>query len=678
MLVSRRGPSSPSTKDDDPREKELKILQSEYHNMDITRRTYEDHSHSVLRDQQSTIDRLRKENDSLKSDIAVIMRGSSRPISIDQHEQMQHLNDQGDKYLQAIEVERKNNEILAEQIQIMRNKVFQQRKNMGGVNAPRENFLMIQKQIRILENRLDKSLIKFNEAIAHNKNLRDKIDDLRRERVVFENIYRKIERDLQEKKRAMAEIIEVSNQAYENRDNFQMEIAAIEQANRREREDFDEQMAALGRMMDTELVLPSLTATPSANTLNNSRGQSRSLPRLNSTSNLQNSPSGRVLKTKSAGGLGMGNLGPNSTSPDSKGTGSIAGGEVDYRERVQNFEEAFNKIKAATGINDIDTLVKTFIKNEEHNFSLFNYVNEQNNELEKLEEAIAVLQEEESKFAQESGQDVNQHKEILRDLEVKLSSTDSMAEKYELRCQDLTRILDALKRGMQSIANKLDFSNEHVNSEFAVSKPVDGDSNLPGKVAVESAEGPVVSEVNMVSFLGNFEKKANELLQRYKQVQAFMLNPGAELSVMIHSSAVALGGSIDEQQRVMTPGHMDAATTLATLLGTGPKVPMGADHLHVIPPKADDYRSDDEDNIGLNGETWNQDDDNRPLTRDELKFRTLNRLQRRLHGNTTGNGATTGAALYEGGGDGGAAVSGSGGRNNGGGSNKKKGPQGKK
>lgn len=229
MLVSRRGPSSPSTKDDDPREKELKILQSEYHNMDITRRTYEDHSHSVLRDQQSTIDRLRKENDSLKSDIAVIMRGSSRPISLDQHEQMQHLSDQGDKYLQAIEIERKNNEILTEQIHIMRNKVFQQRKNMGGVNAPRENFLMIQKQIRILENRLDKSLIKFNEAIAHNKNLREKIDDLRRERVVFENIYRKIERDLQEKKRGMAEIIEVSNQAYENRDNFQMEIAAIEQ-----------------------------------------------------------------------------------------------------------------------------------------------------------------------------------------------------------------------------------------------------------------------------------------------------------------------------------------------------------------------------------------------------------------------------------------------------------------
>lgn len=39
--------------------------------------------------------------------------------------------------------------------------------------------------------------------------------------------------------------------------------------------------------------------------------------------------------------------------------------------------------------------MRTFIKNEEQNFSLFNYVNEQSNEIEKLEEAIQTLREEE-------------------------------------------------------------------------------------------------------------------------------------------------------------------------------------------------------------------------------------------------------------------------------------------
>jgi coiled-coil domain-containing protein 63/114 len=111
---------------------------------------------------------------------------------------------------------------MEEQISIMRQKILHQRKAMGGINASKDNQFMIQKQIRILENRLDKGLIKFNEAIAHNKVLRDSIDDLRRERVVFENVYRKMERELQDRKQKMAEIIELSNQSYEQRDTYQV------------------------------------------------------------------------------------------------------------------------------------------------------------------------------------------------------------------------------------------------------------------------------------------------------------------------------------------------------------------------------------------------------------------------------------------------------------------------
>ena len=53
------------------------------------------------------------------------------------------------------------------------------------------NNQAIAKQISILENRLDKALKKYNEALAHNKKLRENIDNLRRERLVFDNIYKK-------------------------------------------------------------------------------------------------------------------------------------------------------------------------------------------------------------------------------------------------------------------------------------------------------------------------------------------------------------------------------------------------------------------------------------------------------------------------------------------------------
>ena len=219
--------------------------------MEITRRAYAEESQALLKKQQSTIEKLRGDNESIKSDIAIIMRSTNKPLTSAQQEILQKMHDQGDRYANAIEFEKRNIETMEEQIAIMKQKALHQRRAMGGVNASKDNYHMIQKQIRILENRLDKALIKFNEAISHNKTLRESIDDLRRERVVFENIYRKMERELQDRKQKMAEIIELSNQSYEQRDNYQMEVAAIEQANRKEQDEFEEQMVKLGELLES-------------------------------------------------------------------------------------------------------------------------------------------------------------------------------------------------------------------------------------------------------------------------------------------------------------------------------------------------------------------------------------------------------------------------------------------
>ena len=78
-------------------------------------------------------------------------------------------------------------------------KIVNHKESLGGVNFGAENQNALGKQvskwtswnnyllkIKILENRLDKANQKFNEAIALNKNLRQQIDSLRRERVIFD------------------------------------------------------------------------------------------------------------------------------------------------------------------------------------------------------------------------------------------------------------------------------------------------------------------------------------------------------------------------------------------------------------------------------------------------------------------------------------------------------------
>ena len=57
-----------------------------------------------------------------------------------------------------------------------------------------------------------------------------------------------------------------------------------------------------------------------------------------------------------------------------------------YRKNMAVIDEAFRVIQENSGINDIEEIMNTFIKSEEQNYSLFNYVNVLTQELDFLEE----------------------------------------------------------------------------------------------------------------------------------------------------------------------------------------------------------------------------------------------------------------------------------------------------
>ena len=69
------------------------------------------------------------------------------------------------------------------------------------------------KEIKNLENRLDKANQKYNSTTAYNKKMREEIDTLRRERLVFEQIYAKLTSDLETKKKEMEKIVNIAKTA---------------------------------------------------------------------------------------------------------------------------------------------------------------------------------------------------------------------------------------------------------------------------------------------------------------------------------------------------------------------------------------------------------------------------------------------------------------------------------
>eukprot|EP00904_Undaria_pinnatifida_P006019 jgi/Undpi1/2547/HiC_scaffold_13.g05926.m1 len=607
---------------DAQRVQDLQQLQREYRHMELNRRAYAEESQQLLRKQQANMEKLRRENEHLKTELAMEFRQFRKPGDSSSSDRTSQLQEQAEQFLVAIEAEKGAIETVAEQTSLMKRKILHQRKMMGGVNAAKENEHMVQKQVRILENRLDKALTKFNEALAHNKTLRQEIDDLRRERVLFDTIYKKMERELSDRKKMMANVIELSNVNYEQRDNFQMEIAAVEQANRRERDDFENQMLELGRQMDVELHAGMLG--PSASTATTAPGAvtfgtGTKLSRSKTTGAVgYGSPGGGEEDGAGGEGVGVGrgkhHSGVLSESDESRskpragktgGAGST--GKTDAQaslERIQNFDEAFARIKSATGIEDIQELVRTFVKNEDQNFSLFNYVNEQQNEVEKLEEQLNQLQVEEKKFTQESGSDVHQHKQALKDLEAKLVHAEAASEKYEQRCSEASQTIEALKDGVQNLFGR-----------------VFGGHALP-----ETVGGGSVTDSNMMTFLGMIEEKTNALLQLYARAkEREKARAHATAALMAAGTGSEHGGGDEDlstgKTLVAAGGGGGGGALVATVLGHGPQTPMRQEVLHVNPPKLEDFSSSED--------SGSDDDDARPLTREELKGRTLNKIQRK-------------------------------------------------
>ena len=101
----------------------------------------------------------------------------------------------------------------------------------------------------MLEGRLDKANSKFNEAIALIKETRREIDNLRKEKVMFEEIYSNLEKHLQSKRKGMAEIIEVANTAYEERDRVQEKLAILISQSNKEQSEFEKEIQTVQELI---------------------------------------------------------------------------------------------------------------------------------------------------------------------------------------------------------------------------------------------------------------------------------------------------------------------------------------------------------------------------------------------------------------------------------------------
>jgi len=456
-------------KDEDrkPIEQEIAELQRKFRVLENDKRACSEDSQGTIRKQRATIEKLTRENRKMKSEISESAPSSGTgPETKMTQDQLAKLETNRANLDRKIEKEDILSHTLAEKVDQTNRTIFDLREQMsknGGVNAALDNDKAVQKQIRVLENRLDQSMQKFNSAITANKGLREEIDKLRRERGVFDGIYRKLENELNGKKKEMANIIEQANAAYEARDSAQAQMASLKQQADKEHAEFEKEWRELGRLIENDKRMKEFMRSKVAKAADTTKTSTEEKHTKKVTRNAWSSA--KSLETLN----------------ESQKKSSI-------------YEEGFSQIQAATGICDIDELVQTFIQAEDVNFSLVKFNTELQEQIEGLEAQISEYKEEIIMLSCQSSrkEDIEKLK-LLETLEERWNEIDRKAVHYEVKYQESQQTLSHIRACIESIFRRVGCTKE----------------DLPAGC------GDGISEANMSVYLGIIEERCNELLKMY-------------------------------------------------------------------------------------------------------------------------------------------------------------------
>ncbi|XP_069774744.1 coiled-coil domain-containing protein 114 [Narcine bancroftii] len=508
-------------------ESELAKLQHQFRIMEGDRQAYTLESQELLRKQLADIDKMKKDREELMLNLRLLESKHNQQQDQENTESIQNSLNYQEKLEEQITNEKQTIHDLEAEIKVLEQKIFEQKKGLSkGVNVKAMNE-QLKKNIGIMEDRLDRAQRKFNSQLMRNGQLREQIDTLHVERSRFERLHRKLEKELLETGKEIGSVIDMATAAYDARDEAQTKMLQLKEKAEKDLALHTAEMKELQRVIDHDKKLKEFMGT---------KAQERS--------------------------------GENDTLHDTckQEQDDPAKKRKDPKEEaVEIYETVFQQIQAVTGEDNLDAMVTMFVEVEDRNFALFNYINEQNSDIEKMQEEIANIQGQIEAFKLQEIQLEQDHKHALKNIETQHEKMSQQCELYESRLTEGRKILDELKTGTESLFNK-------INCDQSILDEMLG-----------SACG--IRDNNVMQYLGLIEQRTNELLS----IQSYLSSKDYDKPYDPQKTAMLLMG-----QRLAKP--------------TQP--------IYIEPPTTgNDYDSDVDSPA--------TDEEERPLTQSELRQRIM-------------------------------------------------------
>ncbi|MEE6483097.1 hypothetical protein FKM82_013432 [Ascaphus truei] len=508
-------------------ESELTKLQRKFRLQEGDRQAYSIESQEVIRRQLAEIQSLEKERLERLKDIEISESRSNQARDHGRSQKLNSLLGQQDDLDEQLAREKQTIADLEQEIRSWERKLSGQRKQVRVSSGPIQQNAQAQKNVKVMENRLDRALTRFNAQLAKNANMREEIDILRIDRSRFEQLYRKLEKELLQTRKEIGTVVDDSSAAYDARDEAQTKMLQLKEKAEKDLSQHTAEIKELQRIIDHDRRLKEFMGT---------KTQERSI-------------GAEVLDARRK-----------------REKNELEKKKRDPKEEtVETYEQAFQQIQTVTGEDNLDILVTRFIEVEDRNFALFNYVNEQNNETERLMEQITEIKKEIEQFKAQGVRLDEEHKTILRNIEGKQEEAVKQADGYQQQLKGIMKILDQVKAGIDSLFKK-------INCDRSILDDMLGSSSS-------------IRETNIMQYLGLIEQKTNEILA----TQSFLNSKNYDKPYDPQEAARVLLGQLTE---------------------------MHAPAFHIEPPTTGDDYDSDRDSAAT-------EEEERPLTHSELRERIM-------------------------------------------------------
>lgn len=354
--------------------------------------------------------------------------------------------------------------ILEDQYKQLLEELAEKREHLKTVRPPTAQMKKDEHKIRLFENQLDQALIRYNDIQTQNRRLRADIDVMRKEQRNQLRANRNLIRDiggLSDNAKRLNQSTYSGQRLSEETNN---QILALKANHEMQKQTFERNIKSLqDKLKEKDQREEDLEEEKKKALAGLKAGKEASMGKTKGAA---------VATQEFANPVAVLKLRLNKWTSNNKEKKTL----MDmYIRNVKIIEDAFDQIKEATGISSTEEIVTTFIKAEEQNYSLYNYVNMLNSEIDTIAEQNRNIEGQigkHEKLAAMSGKDKdNMRARLTRDIEEMKAATIAKDQQIKIMERQMIEIKDFVKgtvekfRSANSIFPLMVAKHMHYDSE---------------------------------------------------------------------------------------------------------------------------------------------------------------------------------------------------------------------